>query len=174
MLHLHKGGNATYRSHPSTSEFLSLIGRNIGETTGLELNASPYLSFMIDEITNLSTSKQLIVYACYLVRPTNEDGMPLGGVPVWTRYIGLQELSHAEADSVTKVLLSLLEERYKLMEPDLKKKLAGFSSDGANVMMGEHAGVRAKLKEIVPGLISVDCSAHKLALAAAESATQVS
>ena len=91
-----------------------------------------------------------------------------------TVYIGLQELSHADTDSVTKALLSLLEERYKLTEPDLKKKLAGFGSDGANVMKGKHAGVSAKLKEIVPGLVSVHCSAHKLALAASESATQVS
>ena len=92
---------------------------------------------------------------------------------MWTRYLGLTSLNHADADSVTQALLSLLEMKYNVMTPELRKKLAGFGSDGANVMIARHAGVSAKLKESAPSLISVHCAAHKLALAASETATQV-
>ena len=137
------------------------------------LNTSPYILLMIDETTDLSTTKQLIVYAKYLVLPVSEDGVPLGGISVRTRYLGLTSLNHADADSVTQALLSLLEMKYNVMTPELRKTLAGFGSDGANVMIGRHAGVRAKLKESAPSLISVHCAAHKLALAASETVTQV-
>ena len=52
-----------------------------------------------------------------------------------------------------------------IVEGDLQQKLAGF---GANVMTGRHTGVSTCLEQIVPGLISLHCAAHKLALTASE------
>ena len=57
------------------------------------------------------------------------------------------------------------------MEGDLQQKLAGF---GANVMTRRHTRVSTCLKQIVPGLISLHCAAHKLALAASETASEIS
>ena len=174
VLHLNKGGNATYRSQRSIAEFLSLISDNIRMTTKHELDNSPYVGLMIDETTDLSTIKQLIVYAKCLVRPQSEDGTKLGGISVWSRFLGIVELTHADAENITQVLLTLLNTQYQIGMQELKSKLAGFGSDGANVMVGKHAGVSAKLRELVPSLISVHCAAHRLALAASETALQVS
>ena len=40
-------------------------------------------------------------------------------------------------------------------------------------MVGKHAGVSTKLRNLVPSLISVHCAAHRLALAASETVSQV-
>ena len=68
-MHLNEGANAIYRTQQSIAEFLSLIGSSIRKTTQHELESSPYISLLIDETTDLSTTKQLIVYAKYFVRP---------------------------------------------------------------------------------------------------------
>ena len=65
-MHLNKGANAIYRTQQSIAEFLTLIGSSIRKTTQHELESSPYISLLIDETTDLSTTKQLIVYAKYL------------------------------------------------------------------------------------------------------------
>jgi hypothetical protein len=107
LLHLNKGGNAHYRSHRSISEFLTLISSSISSSNLYELNDSPFFSLMIDETTDLSTTKQLIIYARYLVRPKDANGVLLGGVSVWSRYLALKDLSHADAESVTNALCAL-------------------------------------------------------------------
>ena len=145
LLDLKKGANASYRSHRSISEFLSLI-----------------------------TSKQLIVYSRYLCCQKDENNIPLSGIAVWIRYLGMAEIGHADAPGIVIALLSLLETKYGIVEGDLQQKLAGFGSNGANVMTGRHTGVSTRLKQIVPGLISLHCAAHKLALAASETASEIS
>lgn len=65
LLDFKKGANASYCSHRSISEFLSLISRNICAINLEEIKSSPVISLMIDETTDISTSKQLIVYCCY-------------------------------------------------------------------------------------------------------------
>ena len=86
----------------------------------------------------------------------------------------MAEIGHADAPGIVRALLSLLETKYGIVEGDLQKKLAEFGSDGANVMTGRHTGVSSRLKQIVPGLISLHCAAHKLALAASETASEIS
>ena len=45
------------------------------------------------------------------------------------------------------------------------KKLVGFGSDGASVMMGKKGGVIAKLKNDQPLVQGIHCHAHRLELA---------
>lgn len=66
LSHLKKGSNATYRSLRSIVEFLSLIGINIRNSIK---ESTPFLGIMVDQTTDLNTTKQLIFYAKYLVRP---------------------------------------------------------------------------------------------------------
>ena len=93
LSHLNKGDNATYRSQRSISEFLTLISSNIRSSIKVELENSPFLGIMIDETTDLSTTKQLIFYVKYLVRPLLDDQTPLDGISVWTRFLGIRAQS---------------------------------------------------------------------------------
>ena len=54
-------------------------------------------------------------------------------------------------------------------DPNYEKKLVGFSSDGASVMTGVHAGVAQKMRDKIPSLLNFHCICHKLALGANES-----
>ena len=49
LLELNKGGNANYHSHGSISEFLSLISKNIADSSLEEITSGPFISLMIDE-----------------------------------------------------------------------------------------------------------------------------
>ena len=46
-----------------------------------------------------------------------------------------------------------------------EKKMIGFGSDGASVMLGKNNGVAALLKKSQPSLQAVHCAAHRLDLA---------
>ena len=82
------------------SEFLSLISKNICNSNLEKIKSSPVISLMIDETTDISTSKQLIVYSCYLCCPKDENNIPLSGIAVWTRYLGMAEIGHTDAPGI--------------------------------------------------------------------------
>ena len=85
----------------------------------------------------------------------------------------MTEIGHADAPGIIQALLSLLDRYYGIVQGDLHEKLAGFGNDDANLMTGRHSGVSTQLKQIVPGLLTLHCAAHKLALAASETASEV-
>lgn len=44
------------------------------------------------------------------------------------------------------------------------KNMIGFAADNANVMMGKHGGLQAKLKDMLPNLFVMGCVCHSFAL----------
>ena len=52
-------------------------------------------------------------------------------------------------------------------------KVFGFGSDGASVMVGRSSGVATRLKKHNGEMISIHCSAHRLALASSQVAESV-
>ncbi|CAH1277182.1 ZNF862 [Branchiostoma lanceolatum] len=74
-------------------------------------------------------------------------------------------LEHAHATGILDAILTGLE-RVGLNREDLTRRLVGFGSDGAAVMIGVNNGVGAKLKQFCPSIITVWCVAHRLELAA--------
>ena len=73
---------------------------------------------------------------------------------------------------VTSVVTGYLED-HAAPAPGLGH-LAGASCDGAPVMMGPENGVMARLRRKVPDLVVTHCSAHRLALAASDTARRFS
>ena len=86
------------------------------------------------------------------------------------QYMKLLEITsaHATAEVVTSTVTGYLED-HAAPAPGLGH-LAGASCDGATVMMGQENGVKARLKAKVPDLIFTHHSAHRLALAASDTA----
>ncbi len=72
------------------------------------------------------------IYVRYL-----HDGLPVNHL------VSVTELSHAHADGVTDCIQSSMS---KFGLDDWKQKLVGFYADGANVNMGQKAGVVANLE----------------------------
>ena len=155
----------TYESEQSMQEMVRAISFVLEENTLKKVCASPYYSIVLDESTDLSTLKQLGVVVHYLDMDTAS--------PV-CQYVKLLEIAsvHATADVVTSLITHYLED-HAAPAPGLCQ-LAGASCDGASVMMGPENGVMARLKMKVPDLIVTHCSAHRLALAASDTARQFS
>jgi hypothetical protein len=56
----------------------------------------------------------------------------------------------------------MLKEYGGLTDENLYQKLVGFVADGANVNMGCHSGIGARLQRKQPLLTSVHCMAHRI------------
>ena len=59
---LYKGNNATSTSHHIIEEFLSILADSVKSDLIAKLQKSPCYGIICDETTDLSTTKQLIIY----------------------------------------------------------------------------------------------------------------
>ena len=61
MYNLFQGGNAHYTSGRSITEMLDSLGRHVKGELLNDVRASPAFSILVDETTNVSVEKQLII-----------------------------------------------------------------------------------------------------------------
>lgn len=153
--------NRTYQSEQTMHELILAIGSVFEEETLKQIVASPYYSIVIDEVTDITVHKQLGIVVHYLNMDT--------GLPV-CKYLKLLEITavHANAEAITTALCEYLNDNAQ-PAPGFSR-LAGTSCDGASVMMGPENGVMARLKQKVPNLVVTHCAAHRLSLAACDTA----
>ena len=125
-----------------------------------QLQESPYIALMADETTDIAVTKELILYARYIVTSATPQRC------VHSIFLQVSELSDGKAYTITTSILGLL------TSLDLSiSKVMGFSSDGASVMVGRRAGVATLLKN--PQIVAIHCVAHPLALAVAQAGDAV-
>ena len=121
----HLAGNAHYRSDRVIQEFLEELGSEVFTTLLSKLKESPYIALMADETTDIEVTKELILYARYIV-PSATPQHCVGSIFLW-----VSELSDGKADTITPSILEFL------TSLDLSiTKVMGFGSDGASVMVG--------------------------------------
>ncbi|MCG8623277.1 MAG: hypothetical protein MJE68_14955, partial [Proteobacteria bacterium] len=102
--------------------------------------------------------KQLVLVARYV--------LPSGDVE--TNYIHIWDIPNGTAATIEGAILSYLDSK------ELGSRcLRGSGSDGANVMVGRINGVASSLKRKFPKLNSIHCANHRLALAAAHAADNI-
>ena len=158
LSNLHLAGNAHYQSERIIHEFLAEFGTQVFRGLLSQLNDSLYIALMADETTDIAVTKELILYARYIV-PTATPQQCVRSI-----FLQLSELSDGKANTITTAILELLSSL------DLSiNKVMGFGSDGASVMVGRKAGVATMLKEENPQIVAIHCVAHRLALAVAQS-----
>ena len=119
------------------------------------IKKSDYIGVMVDESTDISVFKKLLIYSKVCV-----NGQP---AIVFGANVAIQD---GKAATVYKAIVDFLEMKKIPMD-----KVIGFASDGASVMVGRKTGVTTLLKQANPFLISIHCIAHRLALAAAGAAS---
>ena len=134
-------------------ELVSVIADHMDFELTKLMQDSPYLGIMIDESTDLSVRKNLLIYINLLLR----DGV------VVSLFAHLEEMKQCDAASLTGTIVEYLEE----------KGIELSKSDGASVMVGKQNGVGARLRKLNPYMLSMHCVAHKLALASEAAASSV-
>ena len=121
------------------------------------MQESPFLGIMIDESTDLSVRKNLIIYINLLMNGRLESF-----------FVHINELKKCDADSLTRAIAPYFEENDVSIA-----KVVGLESDRASVMVGRYNGFGAKLKKQNPIMLSMHCVTHKLALASQSAAASV-
>ena len=152
------GGNMKYTSECFMQEIVLALAETVIKPIKEDMLTSPVFSLLIDETTDVSVVKQMIVYGRYL-----------SAGEATTRFLGIVELHDGTATTITDALLQFCRE----MELDIHKKLVGLGSDGDSVMLGCRGGVSTLMKEQAPFLIANHCVAHRLALACGQAADEI-
>ena len=154
---LNLGHNATYSSNRMIDEWLQILSDIIEEDVLTAVRSSPAIGLMCDESTDISVTKELILYARIL-----------SGKEVQAHFLKLTHINDGKAETITKAILEYLEKN------DIPlSTITGFGSDGANVMVGSTSGVATRLKMLHPQLLSILCINHRLALGTSQAAAAV-
>ena len=152
--------NATYTSKVSCREFQQCISEVIQKDILTAVQKADFYSVLIDESTDISVSKQMVVY----LRIANEQFEP--------KTFFLEDVCIEDPKSDAKVLFGNLTECLERKGLNLSKCF-GFGSDGASVMTGRRSGVATRVKERSPHCVNIHCMAHRLNLCSSQASKDV-
>lgn len=154
---LNVGRNAKYTSPQIVAEFLDIISGLVEEDVLENVKASSFYSLMVDESTNISILKQLVLYGRCVVNGELK-----------TRFLKIVDLADGKAPTIVDAITTYL------TSVDLGiDTMSSFGSDGASVMTGRHAGVATLLRSKNVQMIAVHCICHRLALASAQASNEI-
>ncbi|KAJ8913072.1 hypothetical protein NQ315_006573 [Exocentrus adspersus] len=118
-----------------------------------------FFSLIIDETTDVSTQKSLVLIARYF------DNIQQRSRDV---FIGLLRIKNCTAQGIFEAInVFLLEANIPI------KNLLGFAADNAAVMMGQIAGVQALFKTLVPNIFVLGCICHSFHLCSSAAAKKL-
>ncbi|XP_069068967.1 E3 SUMO-protein ligase KIAA1586-like [Pleurodeles waltl] len=137
----------SWRSKNYAFEFLEAINSVIRSDLMAELRSARYHTLIIDESTDISVTKMLILYFKFRSVTSTEHKTVFGGIVT---------LSACNAEAIT----TAVKEFYAANKLDLMKMVM-FTSDGASVMLGKNNGVATRLKQSIPHLVEQHCVAHR-------------
>ena len=90
------GQNMKYTSERFMQEIVLALGEIVQESLKEEIQASPAFALLVDETTDVSILKQLIIYGRYLVEGE-----------VHSRFLGIVELPDGKAITITDAIAFL-------------------------------------------------------------------
>lgn len=151
-----------HRSSGSIREMFLSIGDVITQNVVEEINMADSFGLMIDEVTDISLTEQLVCFIQYV----DKSGCPKIQF-LFTADL-LKDSDSADAATIVKVVKDKLDQ----FGIDISK-LRSIGTDGASVMTGKRNGVPALLRKENPGLINIHCICHKLALACADTKAEL-
>ncbi|MCO5591377.1 hypothetical protein L7F22_045360 [Adiantum nelumboides] len=143
---------SSYTNVMAGKDFAFCISEYVHAMQMKEVKQGPFYSLMIDESTDRSVEKHMIVYISFL------SGAGLGVCK--TQFARLVIVADGTAQTKYDALKKVLAE----IGLDVHH-MVGIATDGDSSMLGCHDGLVAKLRREVPHLISTHCIAHREALA---------
>lgn len=141
--------NITMKRKKATQIATNVIGPTNKEYLISDLRKE-YFSLIIDETTDISSSKCLALIARYCKNDRILD-----------RFFDLIELESASAKSIFDNI------KYALEKHNIPlANVIGLGADNCSVMMGNLNGVKALFREINPNIVTIGCSCHSMHLCA--------
>ncbi|CAM5113172.1 unnamed protein product [Eretmochelys imbricata] len=145
-----------FRNDKSARTFIHYIAEVERRALKEKLEKCKFFSLISDGVADNAIKEAAVVY----VRFAYEG-------KVHCQIVGVQSVDKSDASTIKNAIVKTLQINLQLnlSSQDWSRKLVGFGSDGADVMVGENNGVAKLLKEIQPCVQSVHCFAHRLELA---------
>ncbi|KAH7331559.1 hypothetical protein KP509_20G040300 [Ceratopteris richardii] len=143
----------SYMNAISGREMLLAIRDYIKMQLILDIRASPFYSLLIDESTDRTIHKHLILYVLYISDARKGH--------IKCDFVELLAVENGSAKCIYDVVNKFLNDNMLDVH-----KLIVIATDGASVMTGHKTGVVARFQESMPYIMGVHCIAHRQALAA--------
>ena len=154
--HLKLSDNTLYESSYSANEFVDAIAKVLEMELESKLAASPAVTVLADESTDIAVNKRLVLYA----QITNPQTMQVS-----TEYITNVKITEGTGEAIADEIY-----RQLALRGVASDKIMGLGSDGASVMTGKGKGVTGMMLRKNPHLVNVHCVAHRLALCTSQAA----
>ncbi|KAK0041995.1 E3 SUMO-protein ligase [Biomphalaria pfeifferi] len=137
----------SWRSKNYAFEFSECVNSVVKTEMFTEIKNAAYHTLIVDESTDISVSKMLILYMKY--RNENESIYK-------TVFAGILKVIACDSLSIFQAIQNFcIENGFDL------NKMVMFTSDGASVMLGKRKGVAALLRQLIPHLSEQHCIAHR-------------
>ena len=147
-----------YQHHACPKIFQQHISDEILEADVARWKKSPFLGVAVDETTDVSHTKQMIIYIFYV--DVERD------FRIECDFFCILPVENGKAETIAAAL------RIKLQRHGLWANFITFGSDGPTVMTGDK-GVVGLLKKLKSCLVNEHCIAHRAALASEDSFNDV-
>lgn len=154
-------GYATYVNQHAVDDMNECISTMLEEELLQKIKSSPANSIMLDESTDTSNSKRLLVYMRYI------DGEAQAAK---TSYISNIELNDGTSESIFTAVQNCLKEKGI---PDNLSSTVAVCTDGANAMFGCRNGVVKKMQGINDKILGIHCLAHRLSLCLSDASKSI-
>jgi len=158
------GKNATYSSRATADEFQEIIASIVEKDLIEKIKASKFVSILMDESTDISVTKKMVVYIRFMNSVESQSWLPE------THFLG--NISIEDPKSTADILFKFLTD-FLVSKGIPLSKVLGFGSDGASVMVGKQNGVATKVKEYSPHCINIHCVAHRLNLCTSQASQDI-
>ncbi|XP_048360107.1 zinc finger protein 862-like [Sphaerodactylus townsendi] len=147
---------SVFRNDKAARIFIHFIAEVERRALKEKLEQCKFFSLISDGVKDHTSMEAALVYVRFA-----DQGK------VQCQIVGVQSVDPYEASAVKNAILKILQTNLQLHLPsqDWARKLVGFGSDGAEVMVGQNNGVAKLLKEIQPCVQSVHCLVHRLEMA---------
>ncbi|XP_069378935.1 zinc finger protein 862-like [Paralichthys olivaceus] len=137
---------------------LQILAAVIEEAILDVIRTSKAIGIEIDESTDISVQKQLDIH----IRYTDHEGQ------LFCQFLDLVPIPDGTAATIAKAVKEVM-----IKKEIPQDRIFGLGTDGAAVMTGKQNGTAKLLMDTWPGLVSVHCAAHRLALACKDAAEEV-
>ncbi|XP_033742471.1 transmembrane protein C17orf113-like [Pecten maximus] len=151
--------NSTYCSYNTACDLLESISSTIDKDVTKQMKASPVLTIMTDESTDIAVHHKLCVTA-RIVQPLTMKPSTL--------FLTDMRIESATGRGIFEEIKKHLQGRNIAI-----KDVTGLGTDGATVTTGRKEGLTGQFLKENPHIINTHCSAHRIALCSEQAAEDI-